>query len=267
MRFGLISDIHGNLEALEAVLKELDTLAVDEILCLGDIIGYGPDPEQCVQRVREHAKIILAGNHDYAPIGLVDTTYFNPYAKKAVAWTGERLSQDVREFLKQRPLKIDVDDFTIVHATPAEPDAWEYILSVDDAIANFPHFQTQVCFIGHSHVHEPRSAQLSARYRLMALMVPTPSSLSNRLQSACSSTISSRQISCDDMNLTIVRWFLQAVSRASRNAIENPFSASSKIDSITPPSPPFLAQTLILNSNSSNLMCCRLHKQWLCCVH
>ena len=152
MRYGLISDIHGNLEALEAVLKELDKLAVDEILCLGDIIGYGPDPEQCVQRVREHAKIILAGNHDFAPIGMVDTTYFNPYAKKAVTWTGEHINQSVRQFLKERPLKADVDDFTIVHATPADPNAWDYILSVDDAIANFPHFQTQVCFIGHSHV-------------------------------------------------------------------------------------------------------------------
>jgi diadenosine tetraphosphatase ApaH/serine/threonine PP2A family protein phosphatase len=152
MQYGLISDIHGNLEALQAVYKEIDKIGVDEILCLGDIIGYGPDPEKCVELVRERVNIILAGNHDYAPIGLVDVTYFNTYAKRAVEWTASQITEETRKFLEERPLIHQFQNFTIVHSTPADPDAWEYILSIDDAIENFPHFDSRCCFIGHSHV-------------------------------------------------------------------------------------------------------------------
>lgn len=152
MRYGLISDIHGNLEALEAVLKEIDKFSVDEVLCLGDIIGYGPDPDRCVELVRKRAKTVLAGNHDHAPIGLVDVSYFNAYAKRAVEWTAAKISLETREFLESCPLTQKFDDFTIVHSTPSNPAAWEYILSIDDAIENFPFFDTRACFIGHSHV-------------------------------------------------------------------------------------------------------------------
>lgn len=152
MRYGLISDIHGNLEALQAVYKEIDKLGVDEILCLGDVIGYGPDPEKCVELVRERASVILAGNHDHAPIGLVDVTYFNTYAKRAVEWTTAKISQETRDFLESCPLIHEYENFIIVHSTPANPSAWEYILSIDDAIENFPHFDKRCCFIGHSHV-------------------------------------------------------------------------------------------------------------------
>ncbi len=152
MRYGIISDIHGNLEALEAVFKELEKQDLDKILCLGDVIGYGPDPEECVALVRSRADIILAGNHDYAPLGLVDTSFFNIYAKTAVEWTASRLSDETRTFLEQCPLRAEFENFTIVHATPSRPEAWNYILSIDDAVENFPHFKGQVCFIGHSHV-------------------------------------------------------------------------------------------------------------------
>ncbi len=152
MRYGIISDIHGNLEALEAVFKELEKHNLDKILCLGDVIGYGPDPEECVALVRRRAEVTLAGNHDYAPLGLVDTSYFNIYAKTAVEWTANRLSDETRTFLEKCPLRAEYENFTIVHATPARPEAWNYILSIDDAVENFPHFKGQVCFIGHSHV-------------------------------------------------------------------------------------------------------------------
>lgn len=152
MRYGLISDIHGNLEALQAVLKELEKQDVDEILCLGDIIGYGPDPEKCLQLVREHASIILAGNHDHAPLGLVDVTYFNVHARRAVEWTAAEISEETRTFLENCPLIHRFEQFTIVHSTPANPPAWEYILSIDDALENFPYFDNRCCFIGHSHV-------------------------------------------------------------------------------------------------------------------
>ena len=152
MRYGLISDIHGNLEALSVVIKELEKRNVDAVLCLGDIIGYGPDPEECVNLVKRHANVILAGNHDYAALGLLDIRYFNPHARRAIEWTASQISEATRKFLKERPLMRVYDDFTIVHATPAEPEKWNYILSLEDAAENFDHFQNQVCFIGHSHV-------------------------------------------------------------------------------------------------------------------
>ena len=152
MRYGLISDIHGNLEALQAVYLEIDRLDVDDVLCLGDVIGYGPDPEKCIELVRERASVILAGNHDHAPIGLVDVTYFNSYAKQAVEWTTAQISQETRDFLESCPLIHEFERFTIVHSTPSNPSAWEYILSIDDAVENFPYIDNRCCFIGHSHV-------------------------------------------------------------------------------------------------------------------
>lgn len=152
MRYGLISDIHGNLEALQAVYQEIDRLGVDDVLCLGDIIGYGPDPEKCIELVRDRASVILAGNHDHAPIGLVNVTYFNTYAKQAVEWTAAKISKEAREFLEGCPLIHEYERFTIVHSTPSNPSAWEYILSIDDAVENFPFINTRCCFIGHSHV-------------------------------------------------------------------------------------------------------------------
>ena len=152
MRYGLISDIHGNLEALTVVINELEKRNVDEVLCLGDIIGYGPDPEECVDLVKRHANVILAGNHDYAAMGMLDISYFNPHARRAIEWTAGQISDETRKFLKERPLMMVYDDFTIVHATPAEPEKWNYILSLEDAADNFAHFHNQVCFIGHSHV-------------------------------------------------------------------------------------------------------------------
>ena len=152
MVYGVLSDIHGNFEALEAVFKEIDKLAIDEVLCLGDVIGYGPDPEKCVEFIQGKANTILAGNHDYAPLGLVDISYFNTYAKQAVEWTAAQLSKETRDFLESRPLRKEFENFTIVHATPANPSSWDYILSIEDAVENFPHFTNLACFIGHSHV-------------------------------------------------------------------------------------------------------------------
>ncbi len=152
MKYGLISDIHGNLEALTAVLEELDRQDVDEILCLGDVIGYGPNPEECLELVRRRASVILAGNHDHAALGLLDTSYFNPYARRAVEWTAHHISEAAQKFLRERPLMREFDHFTIVHATPLQPEMWNYVLSVEDALENFPHFHGQACFIGHSHV-------------------------------------------------------------------------------------------------------------------
>ncbi|MCA9730812.1 MAG: metallophosphoesterase family protein [Deferribacteres bacterium] len=152
MRYGLISDIHANLEALEAVLSELEKAKVDDILCLGDLIGYGPDPDKCVELVRTNTKYTIAGNHDHAILGLIDTRFFNDFAKKSVEWTKVQLSQTSLEFLHTLPLVAKEENFTLVHASPARPEAWNYILSVDDASDNFNYIQGICCFVGHSHV-------------------------------------------------------------------------------------------------------------------
>lgn len=152
MRYGIFSDIHGNLEALKAVLEELDRRQVDMLICLGDLVGYGPDPNECIELVRECADVVLAGNHDYAAIGRVDTTYFNLYARQAVDWTARALTPESRAYLESLPLKEEIDDFTVVHATPEDPERWDYLTSIGDALRNFSTFRGQACFIGHSHV-------------------------------------------------------------------------------------------------------------------
>ncbi len=152
MKYAIISDIHGNLEALESVLEDIERQRVDAILCLGDIIGYGPNPNECVSIIKRMAQISLAGNHDYAPLGKIDITYFNQWARNAIHWTAGRLTPASVEFLLSLPLIKKLNNFTIVHATPEDPEEWDYITTVDDAIKNFPAFDGQVCFIGHSHV-------------------------------------------------------------------------------------------------------------------
>jgi diadenosine tetraphosphatase ApaH/serine/threonine PP2A family protein phosphatase len=152
MKYAIISDIHGNLEALNEVLAQIDKTDAESILCLGDVVGYGPNPNECVDIVRDRVEISLAGNHDYAPLGKIDVTYFNPWARNAIEWTAEELTQESVDYLLSLPLKIEMDGFTIVHSTPTNPDEWNYIVTIGDAVKNFSDFQTKVCFIGHSHV-------------------------------------------------------------------------------------------------------------------
>lgn len=151
MRFAILSDIHGNLEALQAVIQHIEHESVDEIICLGDIVGYGPNPNECIELIREKATIILAGNHDYAPIGKIDTSYFNNYAKIAIEWTGDVLKPESKNFLSKLPLFEQHAGIFLVHATPHQPGEWKYIFSLDDAIEQFLSFEGQICFIGHSH--------------------------------------------------------------------------------------------------------------------
>ena len=152
MKYAIISDIHGNLEALEAVLSEIEGRQHDEIICLGDVVGYGPNPNECIEIIRERANVTLAGNHDYAPLGKLDLSYFNSWAKDAIEWTAGQLTQDSIDFLLGLPIKTDIDEFTIVHATPFQPDEWNYLNTIGDAVKNFAEFSSQVCFLGHSHV-------------------------------------------------------------------------------------------------------------------
>lgn len=151
MRYAVLSDIHGNLEALRAVLADALPLA-DGVLCLGDIVGYGADPAACIEIIAEGARAITAGNHEHGVAGLLDLDWFNRYARVAAEWTRERLDDHQRAWLAALPLAAEVGDATLVHASPANPDEWEYLISAADGFAAFPSFATRLCFVGHSHV-------------------------------------------------------------------------------------------------------------------
>lgn len=151
MKYGLISDIHGNLEALEAVLVALKEYQLDQILCLGDVIGYGPNPNECIELVREHAAICLIGNHDEASLGRVDLELFNAMASQAIKWTTDSLTEESKQYLSGLTYSRSYGSFMIVHASPDEPRRWNYILNLEDAANSFDAFEEQTCFIGHSH--------------------------------------------------------------------------------------------------------------------
>jgi diadenosine tetraphosphatase ApaH/serine/threonine PP2A family protein phosphatase len=151
VRYAILSDVHGNLEALRAVLADAATRA-DGILCLGDSIGYGADPGACVEILDRRACAIVAGNHEYGVAGLLDLAWFNGWARAAAEWTRERLDDDHRAWLGSLPLTSHVGDATLVHASPEAPDEWDYLVRPEDGWSAFAHFETRWCFVGHSHV-------------------------------------------------------------------------------------------------------------------
>jgi diadenosine tetraphosphatase ApaH/serine/threonine PP2A family protein phosphatase len=151
MKYALLSDIHSNLEAFQAVIKDLECEKVDHICFLGDIVGYGADPGKCIDLLENLTSRVVAGNHDWAAVGLTDTTYFNPAAKSAVDWTAEKISSAHRKFLKKLPLTHLLPPIQLVHATPLKPETWDYIFSLKEALDGFTNCEQQICFIGHSH--------------------------------------------------------------------------------------------------------------------
>ena len=152
MAIAIISDIHANLEALEAVFKYIDAYDIDTIYCLGDIVGYGPNPNECVGLIRDRCDAVIMGNHDYAAIGLANIEYFNEYAKMSTYWTIENLSEDNLKYLRGLPFSHQTDKLVFVHSSPSKPSSWYYVLSVQDARIEMQSFEEHICFIGHSHV-------------------------------------------------------------------------------------------------------------------
>jgi predicted phosphodiesterase len=148
MRYLIISDIHSNLAALDAVIA--DAGAFDRIWCLGDLTGYGPDPNECLDRLRQFPLTALAGNHDWAVLGRLDLEEFNRDARAACLWTRQRLTAANHEFLASLSVMVEEADYTLVHASPSEP-VEEYVLDSLSAEYNFGHFGTSVCLLGHSH--------------------------------------------------------------------------------------------------------------------
>lgn len=150
MRYLVLSDIHANLEALEAVLA--DAGAYDAVLCLGDLVGYGPNPNECVNRVRELPGLTcLVGNHDWAALGRMDLASFNSDARRAAEWTQDHIDGEVREYLSGLPPKMDSPEFALAHGSPRDP-IWEYLVADYQGPPNFLEFQAPFCFVGHTHV-------------------------------------------------------------------------------------------------------------------
>lgn len=151
MRVLVLSDIHANLAALNQVLNEAGEF--DTIWCLGDVVGYGPAPNACINRLRELGpEYWLAGNHDWAALDKLDISDFNPMARLAALWTRKRLTPENFAFLETLPARVQASDqFTLAHGSPRRP-IWEYVLDVRTAAANFAHFETPYCLVGHTHV-------------------------------------------------------------------------------------------------------------------
>jgi diadenosine tetraphosphatase ApaH/serine/threonine PP2A family protein phosphatase len=152
MRYAILADIHSNMAAFEAVLSDADGRGgFDKIWCLGDVVGYGPDPNECIKRLRQFEHVCIAGNHDWAAIGKMDTSEFNPVAALAANWTAQQLTAEDRDYLQNLPFTLREGGFTLAHGSPREP-IWEYLLSTEAAKDNFAYFETAYCLVGHSHV-------------------------------------------------------------------------------------------------------------------
>jgi len=170
VRYLVLSDIHANLAALEAVLE--DAPDFDEVWCLGDLVGYGPKPNECIERVRGLPHTSLAGNHDWAALGKLDLSSFNTIARTANEWTQRQLTSSSRGYLNGLSPSLQQGDFAMAHASPREP-IWEYIMDTHTARENFEHFQTPYCLVGHTHV--PVLFELDEdRGRCEALLPPLP---------------------------------------------------------------------------------------------
>ncbi|MFC1559120.1 metallophosphoesterase family protein [Gemmatimonadota bacterium] len=152
MKLALISDIHGNRHALEAVWARLLREEPDKIICGGDIVGYGAFPAECVQWVREHCDITVRGNHDHHVVQISGAHNFNPRAYAALAWTAENIPGDDLDWLASMPMTAEMDDIRVTHGHPMLPEAWLYILDRHQADMALKSVQEKVVITGHSHV-------------------------------------------------------------------------------------------------------------------
>jgi diadenosine tetraphosphatase ApaH/serine/threonine PP2A family protein phosphatase len=155
MRYAIFTDIHANLEALETVLAKIDELnkeePIDQIWFLGDLVGYGPNPNECIETLRKHTDVIIAGNHDWAAVGKLDLEDFSAAARISAEWTAKELTEEHREFLRNLPERLEIGECTLVHGSPYGP-LWEYLTSEVLAERSFQHFDSRFCLVGHTHI-------------------------------------------------------------------------------------------------------------------
>ena len=173
MRALIVSDIHSNLEAFQSVLDDAEARdSFEQVWSLGDLVGYGPDPSACIDLLRHYDHRAVAGNHDLASIGKLSLEAFNPFAAAANRWTAAQLSQEQTDYLGGLELKLELDEFTVVHGSPRDP-IWEYVVSVEAAVASFLHFDTYWCLLGHSHIpFVCRPSEVGAEFLVFPLDVP-----------------------------------------------------------------------------------------------
>ncbi len=153
-----ISDIHGNLEALEATLRFLKNRGVETIHCLGDLVGYGPDPGPCTALIRKHCHGVVAGNHDWAVIGKTPIDLFNPMAEDTVLWTRRILSSNEVLYLENLPLILEIKEGILAHASPINPEAWFYVTDSISARVTLDTYPKKRIFIGHTHIPQAFSS-------------------------------------------------------------------------------------------------------------
>ncbi len=170
MKILVISDIHANLPALESVLE--NSGQVDSIWCLGDVIGYGPYPNECIETLRELPNLVcLLGNHDAAALNRIPSETFNDEARQSLHWTRAVLKTANRDWLEERPETAVMDSTTLAHGSPRNP-VWEYVLDQNTARQNFRSFKTNYCLVGHTHI--PLAFHMVPRGRLLHFAFPPP---------------------------------------------------------------------------------------------
>ena len=152
MKYAILGDIHSNLGALQAVLADASAQAVDQLVSVGDVVGYGAAPREAIAMLRERGAVVVKGNHDAACTGELDTTFFNPYARAAVEWTVAQLTPDDLAWLSSLPMRIDLDHCSVAHGTYADPERFDYVQSIEDAESSLESMPRQLCFVGHTHV-------------------------------------------------------------------------------------------------------------------
>lgn len=152
MKIAVLSDIHGNLEAFNSVLAHLESVNIQHIVCLGDVVGYGPRPNECIELVQQHCAFCLMGNHDFVASHPVSISDFNELAQEAVLWTRRQLTPEHQYSLQKLPFIVNEENTTFVHSTIKNPQQWDYIFSYDEALENFTAMSGRLAFIGHSHI-------------------------------------------------------------------------------------------------------------------
>ncbi len=152
MKFGIFGDIHGNLEALEAVLNDMQEQGITHPVCIGDVVGYGANPRECLKSVRDLDCPLVKGNHDEEASADKNLKDFNPAAADALLWTRQQLTGEEKQFLGEIRYSRPVADFTIVHASLDSPEKWGYVFNKLEAAASFTYQVSHVCFFGHTHV-------------------------------------------------------------------------------------------------------------------
>lgn len=151
MKYGIFSDVHGNLEAFESACDYYDNCKIDKFIFLGDIVGYGANPRECISLLKKLKPVLIAGNHDFAVLNKIRLNFFNPYAKAAIKWTKKQLKFEDFKYLNKFELIYEEDKFIGVHGSLANPEKFYYINDKNEALINFNCLKKNICFVGHSH--------------------------------------------------------------------------------------------------------------------